>query len=81
MYDMDHILTREQYLGGVGGPRGPQRPWTPASHEEYWTYSSTTDRVPEVEVIRVVGDVVLICLNPRRHKHIRDYDYGDEARR
>ena len=26
----------------------------------------------------MVGDVVLICLNPRRHKHIRDYDYGDE---
>jgi hypothetical protein len=26
MYDRDHILTREQYLGGVGGMRGPRSP-------------------------------------------------------
>ena len=26
----------------------------------------------------MVRDVVLLCLNPRRHKHTRDYDYGDE---
>ena len=42
MYAKDHILTREQYLGGVGGMRGPQSPVTPASKEECWTYSSDT---------------------------------------
>ena len=76
MYDRDHILTREQYLGGVGGMRGPQSP-VDASKQQ-GVLDVLQNRVPEVEVIRVAGDVVLICLNPRRHKHIRDYDYGDE---
>ena len=78
MYDMDHILTREQYLGGVDGPRGPQRPVDASKLRGVLDVLQPDDRAPEVEVIRVAGDVVLICLNPRRHKHIRDYDYGDE---
>jgi Subtilase family len=77
MYDRDHILTREQYLGGVGGTRGPQSPV--AAGKQRGVLDVLQGRVPEVEVIRVAGDVVLICLNPRRHKHIRDCDYGDEA--
>ena len=79
MYDMDHILTREQYLGGVDGPRGPQRPVDASKLRGVLDVLQPDDRAPEVEVIRVAGDVVLICLNPRRHKHIRDYDYGDEG--
>jgi hypothetical protein len=79
MYDRDHILTREQYLGGVGGPRGPQPPVEARKQRGVLDVFQDDDRVPEVEVIRVVGDVVLICLNPRRHKHIRDCDYGDEG--
>jgi hypothetical protein len=78
MYDMDHILTREQYLGGVGGVRGPQPPVDASKLRGVLDILQDDNRVAEVEVIRVVGDVVLICLNPRRHKHIRDYDYGDE---
>ena len=66
MYDRDHILTREQYLGGVGGMRGPQSP-VDASKQQ-GVLDVLQNRVPEVEVIRVAGDVVLICLNPRRHK-------------
>jgi len=77
MYDRDHILTRERYLGGVGGIRGPQPP-VDASKQRGVLDVLQDAQVPEVEVIRVAGDVVLICLNPRRHKHIRDYDYGDE---
>jgi hypothetical protein len=77
MYDMDHILTREQYLGGVGGMRGPQPPV--AASKQQGVLDVLQGRLPEVEVIRVAGDVVLICLNPRRHKHTRDYDYGDEG--
>ena len=59
------------------------------SQRSLWTSSKPTrstgdpqqddNRAPEVEVMRVVGDVVLLCLNPRRHKHTRDYDYGDEG--
>jgi len=78
MYDRDHILTREQYLGGVDGPRGPQRPVEASKLRGVLDVLQFDDRAPVVEVIRVVGDVVLLCLNPRRHKHIRDYDYGDE---
>jgi Subtilase family len=80
MYDRDHILTREQYLGGVGGRRGPVPPSEAGKLRGVLDVLQDDDnRVPVVEVIRVVGDVVLICLNPRRHKHHRDYDYGDEG--
>ena len=79
MYDRDHILTREQYLGEVGGMRGPQRPVDASKPRGVLDVLQDDNRVPEVEVIRVVRDVVLLCLNPRRHKHTRDYDYGDEG--
>jgi hypothetical protein len=77
MYDMDHILTREQYLGAVGGMRGPQPP--AEAGKLRGVLDVLDNRVSDVEVIRVVGDVVLLCLNPRRHKHIPDYDYGDQG--
>jgi hypothetical protein len=81
MYDMDHILTREQYLGGgAGGTRGPQHTVDASRPRGVLDVLQDDDhRAPEVEVIRVVRDVVLLCLNPRRHKHTRDYDYGDEG--
>jgi len=80
MYDRDHILTREQYLGGLGGRRGPQRPVDSSKPRGVLdVFHDDHNRVPEVEVIRVVRDVMLLCLNPRRHKHTRDYDYGDDG--
>jgi Subtilase family len=80
MYDRDHILTREQYLGGVGGVRGPQRPVDASKPRGVLdVLQDDRNRVPEFEVIRVVRDVVLLCLKPRRHKHTRDHDYGDEG--
>jgi hypothetical protein len=79
MYDRDHILTREQYLGGVGGTRGPQRPVDASKQLGVLDVLQVDDRAPELEVIRVVGDVLLLCLNPRRHRHTRDHDYGDEG--
>jgi hypothetical protein len=81
MYDRDHILTREQYLGGVGGMRGPQPPADASKQRGVLDVLQDDDHVAEVEVIRVVRDVVLLCLNPRRHKHIRHYHYGDEGGR
>ncbi len=79
MHDRDHILTREQHLGGVGGMRGPQRLVDASKQRGVLDVLQDDNRVPEVEVIRVVRDVVLLCLNPRRHRHTRDYDYGDEG--
>ena len=79
MYDRDHILTREQYLGGVGGRPGPQRPVDASKQRGVLDVLQPDDRAPEVEVIRVVRDVMLLCLNPRRHKHTRNHDYGDEG--
>jgi hypothetical protein len=79
MYDRDHILTREQYLGGVGGIRGPKRPVDASKQQGVLDVLQVDDRAPEVEVIRVVRDVMLLCLNPRRHRHTRDHDYGDEG--
>jgi subtilase family protein len=79
MYDRDHILTREQYLGGVGGMRGPQRPVDASKLRGVMDVLQVDDRAPEVEVKRVVRDVMLLCLNPRRHKHTPDHDYGDEG--
>lgn len=79
MHDRDHILTREQHLGGVGAIRGPQRPVDASKQRGVPHVLQDDNRVSEVEMIRVVRDVMLLCLNPRRHKHTRDYDYGDEG--
>lgn len=79
MYDRDHILTREQYLGGIGGMPGAQRPVDASKLRGVMDVLQVDDRAPEVEVRRVVRDVMLLCLNPRRHKHTPDHDYGDEG--
>jgi subtilisin family serine protease len=81
MHDRDHILVREQYVGGVGGVRGLQRLEDGNASKPRGVLDVFQDgnRVPgEVEVIRVVRGIVLLCLNPRRHRHTRDHDYGDE---
>ena len=86
MYDRNHILTRVRYLGGAGGMRGPQRLSEAGTLRGVLdvlqdVLQRDDDRYPEVEVIRVAGDVVLLCLNPRGHKHTRDYaDYGGGER-
>jgi hypothetical protein len=76
MYAKDHILTREQYLGGEGvipGPRPPQ-----GSGKQRGVLDVLHDsHLAEIEVRRVVQDVMLVCLNPRRHKHPRDL--GDDT--
>jgi subtilisin family serine protease len=78
MHDRDHILTREQHLGGVGGIRGHQPLADASKRRGVLDLLQDGDHVQEVEVIRVAGDVRLLCLKPRRHKHTRDHDYGNE---
>jgi subtilisin family serine protease len=79
MHDRDHILTREQHLGGVGGIRGHQPLADAGRRRGVLDLLQDGDHVQEVEVVRVAGDVRLLCLKPRRHRHTRDHDYGDEA--
>jgi len=82
MHDKDHILIREQHLGGVGGVgggRGHQLLADASKRRGVLDLLQDGDHVQEVETVRVAGDVVLLCLKPRRHKHTRDHDYGDEG--
>jgi hypothetical protein len=72
MYATDHILTREQYLGGEGGVLGP-RPIRGANRQRQSQRGvldvlQADERVREVEIRRVVQDTVLVRLNPRRGK-------------
>jgi hypothetical protein len=67
MYAEDHILTREQYLGGAGGIKGPQSVQS-ASRLRGVLDILQDEGVVDVEVTRLVGNVVLIRLNPDRDK-------------
>lgn len=68
MYAKSHILTREQYLGGLGGTLGPQPVADASKRRGVLDILQDDPRVHEVEPSRVVGDIVLLRLNPRRGK-------------
>jgi Subtilase family len=74
MYAKDHILTREQYVGGMGGTRGTQHT-RDAGKQRGVLDVLATHGVTQVAVTRLVSDVVLIDVNPRRFKGTR---YGDD---
>jgi len=69
MHAKGHILTREQYLAGAG--------WTPEPTDRlrvsrprgileiFDEFLGEDNRVWEIEITRVVGDIVLLSLNPR----------------
>jgi Subtilase family len=65
MYAKGHILTREQHLGGVAGDLGPRSIET-ASAQRGVLDVLRDHQVTEVEVTRVVSDVVLLRVNPGR---------------
>jgi hypothetical protein len=78
MYAKDHILAREQYLAGTA--------WTPDVPEHVSVtrpkgimeiLGATDSGVQQVEISRVVGDIVLLDLNPRRDKDTPDRDRPD----
>jgi subtilisin family serine protease len=74
MYAKDHILTREQYLGGMGGIHGAQ-PIRDASKQRGVLDVLETHGVAQVAVRRLFSDIVLVDVNPQRRKGTR---YGDE---
>jgi hypothetical protein len=77
MYAKDHILAREQYLGGAGGIPGIPDRFSVTSHKGLLEILSEHDRVQEVEIKRVVRDVVLLRLNPRRDMEPPDREQPD----
>ena len=80
MYDKDRILAREQYLAARDRPRTARNTSEDASKPRgILEIISETHGVQEVEVTRVVGDVVLLHLNPPRHR-TPVLDYGDDGR-
>jgi hypothetical protein len=80
MYAEGQILAREQYLGGVGGLRGIQRVQTASSQRGVLDVLEDHG-VVNVEVRRVVRDIVLLRLNPHRHEETRQEDTpeGDDV--
>jgi hypothetical protein len=69
MYAEGHILAREQYLDGAGGTREPQdgpRVIRPRGILEI--IREADERIQEIEITRVVGDIVLLQLTPRDAK-------------
>jgi hypothetical protein len=70
MYASDRILARRQYLGGIGGIRGPQSIQT--ANMQRGVLDVLQDHgVANVEVRRVVRDIVVIRLNPDRQEETR----------
>jgi hypothetical protein len=67
MYAKGHILTRERYLGGVGGIPGIQDVLS-ASKQRGVLDILQENHVQEVEVRRVVRDIVLLRLYPPLRK-------------
>jgi hypothetical protein len=77
MFANDHILAREQYLGGEGGIPGLPERFSVTSQKGLLEILSEHDRVQEVEIRRVVRDVVLLRLNPRRDMETPDSEQPD----
>jgi len=68
MYAEGHILAREQYLGGEGGAPGPQLVQDASRQRQRGVLDilRADERIREVQIRRVVRDIVLVSLNPRR---------------
>ena len=73
MYAKGHILVREQYLGTAGGDREAQPADRPIRHRGVLDILGENG-IGEVEVRRVVRDIVLLRRDPHRG---RDTDEGE----
>jgi subtilisin family serine protease len=68
MCDRDHILTREQYLGGAGTKDESQRTQDAGKVRGVLDVLQGAG-VPYPRITRVAGNVVLLCLNRRHPDH------------
>jgi hypothetical protein len=70
MYAKGRLLVRDQYLGGAGGPLGPQ-PIQDATKRRGVLDILRENHVEQVEVTRIVRDIVLLRWDPYPGKGIR----------
>jgi hypothetical protein len=77
MYAEGRILAREQYLAGTGWDAELTHRPRISRPRGILEIVSEDERVREVEITRVVGDIVLLHLNPRRGKDTPDRDQPD----
>jgi hypothetical protein len=77
MYAKGRILAREQYLAAMGPtPDLPERV-SVTRPQGILEIISEDERVQEIEITRVVGDIVLLHLNPHRDPKAPDRDQPD----
>jgi len=77
MYAKGQILAREQYLGGAGWTPEPPDRLIISRQKGILEILSEDDRVREVEITRVVRDIVLLRLNPRHGTDTPDREQPD----
>jgi len=77
MYATDHILVREQYLGGAEAAPGDPDHFRVTSQKGILEILSEHGRVREVEIKRVIRDVMLLRLNPRDGTDTPDREQPD----
>ena len=77
MYATGHILAREQYLAGAGWTPEPPDHLSVSRPKGILEILGAHDLVREVEITRVVGDIVRLRLNPRRATDTPDREQPD----
>jgi hypothetical protein len=77
MHAQGRILTREQYLSGAGWSPEPPDRLRVSRPRGILEILGEDRRVREIEITRVVRDIVLLRLNPRRGRDTRDRGQPD----
>jgi subtilisin family serine protease len=77
MYAMGRILAREQYLAGTGWIPEPPDRLRVSRPRGILEILGEEDRIREIEITRVVGDIVLLQLNPHRDTDTPDREQPD----
>jgi Subtilase family len=77
MYAKRHILAREQYLAGTGWALELPEGVSVTRPKGILEILSEDERVREVEITRVIGDIVRLHLNPRRDTDTPDREQPD----
>jgi subtilisin family serine protease len=77
MYAKDRILAREKYLGAMGWTADLPERVSVTRPKGILEIISEDERVREVEITRVVGDIVLLHLNPHRDGKTPDREQPD----
>src|SRR5215470_15451946 len=77
MYAQGQILTRERYLSGAGWTPEPPDRLSVSRPRGILEILGEDHRVREIEITRVVRDIVRLRLNPRRGRRLRHREQPD----